>query len=135
MSVIYQYEEQQHSFNFPYQLEKSELSDDPKSSICGSIEAKEGDVIVAGSDGLFDNLYVSKIKEYIEQAERVGTQLSVTAAKLAIQAIEIGKNQQVYSPFASKARTHRILINGGKLDDTTVIVAKIKGSANLINLL
>lgn len=48
---------------------------------------------MAGSDGLFDNLYVTQIKEYIEQAERMGTQFSVTAAKLAIEAIEVGKSK------------------------------------------
>ena len=53
---IFEYVEQQHSFNFPYQLALPENGgDDPKLSICGTLEMREGDIIVAGSDGLYDN--------------------------------------------------------------------------------
>jgi hypothetical protein len=32
--------------------------DDPRKSICVSVDIQEGDIIVVGSDGLFDNIFV-----------------------------------------------------------------------------
>lgn len=53
---IFEYVEQQHSFNFPYQLALPKYGgDNPDLSICGTLELQEGDIIIAGSDGLYDN--------------------------------------------------------------------------------
>jgi hypothetical protein len=35
--------------------------DDPRHSICGSLDIKDGDIVVVGSDGLFDNIFVDEI--------------------------------------------------------------------------
>ena len=35
--------------------------DDPYHSICVNLDVKVGDIIVAGSDGLFDNIFVDEI--------------------------------------------------------------------------
>ena len=35
--------------------------DDPYDSICLGIKIKHGDIIVAGSDGLFDNVFADEI--------------------------------------------------------------------------
>lgn len=57
---MYQFKEQQHQFNFPFQLtRKGHGGDDPYQSICEDFITEENDIVVVGSDGLFDNVFVS----------------------------------------------------------------------------
>lgn len=46
--------------------------------------------------------------------------------KLAKLGITRGENPKFNSPFAQRAKQNKINYTGGKLDDTTVIVAKIE---------
>jgi hypothetical protein len=32
--------------------------DDPRKAICVAIDVQEGDIVVVGSDGLFDNIFL-----------------------------------------------------------------------------
>jgi serine/threonine protein phosphatase PrpC len=60
---IYESVEQQHSFNYPFQLAIDKNGgDDPSNAICASLELKQGDILVLGSDGIFDNIYVHEVK-------------------------------------------------------------------------
>ncbi|KAL2348485.1 hypothetical protein Fmac_002485 [Flemingia macrophylla] len=59
--TIFQSPVQPHDFNFTYQLESGNGADLPSSGEVFSIPVASGDVIVAGTDGLFDNLYNSEI--------------------------------------------------------------------------
>jgi hypothetical protein len=57
--IIFQFKEQQHGFNFPFQLSMKKFKgDDPYDSICIDIIVKKGDIVVVGSDGFFDNIFV-----------------------------------------------------------------------------
>ena len=77
---IFEYVEQQHSFNFPYQLALPENGgDDPKLSICGTLEMREGDIIVAGSDGLYDNFEFHEVLEWVRKADKNGTLFTTLA--------------------------------------------------------
>ncbi|XP_059623880.1 probable protein phosphatase 2C 55 isoform X2 [Cornus florida] len=62
--VVYQSPVQQRRFNCPYQLGKS--SDSPSSAQELTYSVKLEDVIVAGSDGLFDNMHTSEIEELVK---------------------------------------------------------------------
>ena len=60
--------EQQHEFNFPYQLaQKKYNGDDPRDSICIGIDIKANDIIVVGSDGFFDNVYEDEVLLNIQE--------------------------------------------------------------------
>ena len=48
--------EQQHEFNTPYQI--GALGDGLDQTDIGSLIIKNGDIILMGTDGLFDNLYI-----------------------------------------------------------------------------
>lgn len=48
-------------------------------------------------------------------------------------AIERGKNTSFDSPFAQRARRNKLSYEGGKLDDTTVIVAEVRRRKEKIN--
>ncbi|KAJ4849329.1 hypothetical protein Tsubulata_032436 [Turnera subulata] len=53
---------QQHHFNCPYQLKKG-----GEARVCeGEVEVEGGDVVVAGSDGLLDNLFVEEKERILE---------------------------------------------------------------------
>lgn len=68
---IFQFVEQQHSFNFPFQLAMSQYGgDDPHHSICGNIRVQPGDIVVVGSDGLFDNVQFTKVLDEVEKADK-----------------------------------------------------------------
>jgi len=75
--------EQQHSFNAPYQLANIPIGLQPSSSSFGGSQRKfwkdkasdavlyqtsikEGDIIIGGTDGLFDNLYSHEILNIID---------------------------------------------------------------------
>lgn len=58
--LVNKFAEQQHGFNFPFQLARTELNqgDDPESAITVELPVEKDDIIIVGSDGLFDNLHV-----------------------------------------------------------------------------
>ncbi|KAJ2663788.1 hypothetical protein IW148_002346 [Coemansia sp. RSA 1199] len=65
--MVYRTEEQQHSFNFPYQLGTEAHSDTPSDAQVFRLKIQKGDVIIVGSDGVFDNLFDEDILEEVNQ--------------------------------------------------------------------
>ncbi|KAJ1817949.1 hypothetical protein LPJ56_003950 [Coemansia sp. RSA 2599] len=65
--MVYRTEEQQHSFNFPYQLSTETHSDRPSDAQVFRLKIQKGDVIIVGSDGVFDNLFDEDILEEVNQ--------------------------------------------------------------------
>jgi protein phosphatase PTC7 len=55
-SIIFESEPQQRRFNYPYQLGWGDNGDHPKVAISKSHDVRDGDLVVLGSDGLFDNV-------------------------------------------------------------------------------
>ncbi|XP_019432833.1 PREDICTED: probable protein phosphatase 2C 55 [Lupinus angustifolius] len=121
---------QQHDFNFTYQLECGSNGDLPSSGQVFTIPVAPGDVIIAGTDGLFDNLYNNEITAVVVQATRAGFSPQVTAQKIAALARlrALDKNRQ--TPFSTAAQDAGFRYYGGKLDDTTVVVSFITGSGD-----
>ncbi|XP_058185877.1 probable protein phosphatase 2C 55 [Rhododendron vialii] len=86
------------------------------------LEEEAGDIVVAGTDGLLDNMHPSEIEEIIrpclaEDTDSDPQQLAESIANLALY-------KYADTPYARAARKaghrHR---RGGKVDDVTVIVA------------
>ncbi|EPS61381.1 hypothetical protein M569_13414, partial [Genlisea aurea] len=122
---------QQHGFNFPYQLERSKMGDLPSSAQVFKIPVEAGDVIVAGSDGLFDNLYSREIAAIIvgEAAKgEEGLSPEATAEKIAWFARERALDTKSETPFSVAAQQAGFTYYGGKLDDLTVIVSFVSSS-------
>ena len=42
--------------------------DDPRKAICVAIYIQEGDIVIVGSDGLFDNIFFDEILVTVEDA-------------------------------------------------------------------
>ena len=62
--VVYMSAEQSHSLDYPYQLGTGS-ADTPKDSIRCLIPVEKGDLVVMGSDGIFDNLYPEQIVDFM----------------------------------------------------------------------
>lgn len=93
-----------------------------------TIPVAPGDVIVAGTDGLFDNLYNNEITAVVVHATRAGFSPQVTAQKIAALARQRALDKDRQTPFSTAAQDAGFRYYGGKLDDTTVVVSYIRGS-------
>ncbi|KAG8632509.1 hypothetical protein MANES_18G028900v8 [Manihot esculenta] len=122
---------QQHDFNFTYQLESGNNGDLPSSGQVFTIAVAPGDVIVAGTDGLFDNLYNNEITAVVVHATRAGLGPQVTAQKIAALARQRAQDKDRQTPFSTAAQDAGFRYYGGKLDDITVVVSYITSSEDV----
>ena len=88
----------------------------------------DNDIIVMGSDGVFDNLYDRDVAECVQKnmegANLKGIQ--ETADCLSKKSVEFGHRTDYVSPFCKGAReSGRNYPPQGKLDDVSVVVAQI----------
>lgn len=95
-----------------------------------TIPVAPGDIIIAGTDGLFDNLYNNEVTAVVVHAVRAGFGPQVTAQKIAALARQraVDKNRQ--TPFSTAAQDAGFRYYGGKLDDITVVVSYITSLSN-----
>ncbi|CAK9142820.1 unnamed protein product [Ilex paraguariensis] len=121
---------QQHDFNFTYQLESGNGGDLPSSGQVFTIPVAPGDVIIAGTDGLFDNLYNNDITAVVVHAMRAGLGPQVTAQKIAALARQRAQDKNRQTPFSAAAQDAGFRYYGGKLDDITVVVSYISSADN-----
>jgi len=119
--IIFRSKEQQHSFNFPYQLGTGS-ADMPAHAVSITVNIQPGDLIIVGTDGLWDNLYDDEIVEIAVQTSEPMT----IAQHIARHAHETASSKTVVSPFAKSARENGYpLATGGKMDDISVVVARV----------
>ncbi|KAL3612317.1 hypothetical protein D5086_003337 [Populus alba] len=124
--LVYRSPTQQNYFNCPFSLGNwVGEGKRPVSVFLGEFDVEQGDIVVAGSDGVFDNLFGSEIEEILQESEgRPWPQdLAWTIATVA----SMNSTSEEYdSPFAIAAESEGIEHVGGKIDDITVIVAVIE---------
>eukprot|EP00922_Rhytidocystis_sp_ex-Travisia-forbesii_P004665 GHVS01006871.1.p1 GENE.GHVS01006871.1~~GHVS01006871.1.p1 ORF type:complete len:1183 (-),score=193.29 GHVS01006871.1:586-4134(-) len=158
MSCVYRTREQQHQFNCPFQLsrlpEPSQFADllaqgkerlvrvlqnnammpqdTPEMAACVSIGVKEGDLILVGTDGLFDNLFDYEICQLANLAlspydsivlhdKTLVTSAYSVARALGEAASYRSRDPRARTPFMRHARQSGANYLGGKLDDITVV--------------
>ncbi|GAA5812476.1 hypothetical protein MFLAVUS_005932 [Mucor flavus] len=129
---IFRSEEQQHSFNFPYQLGTASF-DSPADAQQFTVKIEEGDIVILGSDGLFDNLYDDEILEEVQNCIDQEDPSLIQAAPqtisdaLAHRAKIVSEDpDNPSSPFQVRAMHEGLYYQGGKADDISVIVAIVK---------
>ncbi|KAH0477671.1 MAG: hypothetical protein KVP17_001728 [Porospora cf. gigantea B] len=152
--------EQQHMWNCPYQLsniptekdfpslirhgkeklvglfKKGPVVKEDTPSMCTTfrVPVEEGDLIIMGSDGLFDNLFDHEIVGLCNlclsprEADALHdwvlhTPAQVLATALADAADFKSRDPGCRTPFAQNARKQGLLYSGGKLDDISVVVS------------
>ncbi|KAG5684792.1 hypothetical protein PVAND_014005 [Polypedilum vanderplanki] len=138
--VYYKSKDLQHGFNWPYQLAfEDEYTDDPLVGHTVQFQLKPHDIIIIGSDGLFDNLFEEAILSYVNQETHYlksfthdeYDEVAKNIAKiLTFEAKLIGEARfgSIVSPFSEEINDVGFLdfkVYAGKNDDTTVFVAII----------
>ncbi|KAL1208649.1 putative protein phosphatase 2C 80 [Cardamine amara subsp. amara] len=124
-TTVFQSPVQQHGFNFTYQLESGNSGDVPSSGQVFTIDVESGDVIVAGTDGVYDNLYNEEITGVVVSAVRAGLDPKATAQKIADLARQRALDRKRQSPFSAAAQEAGFRYYGGKLDDITAVVSYV----------
>ncbi|KEP67347.1 UNVERIFIED_CONTAM: serine/threonine specific protein phosphatase [Hammondia hammondi] len=158
MTCAHRSQEQQHQFNCPFQLaclpQPSEYGalvaqgkgmlirvlrnasvlpqDTPEMAQVYSVHAQEGDLVLLGTDGVFDNLFDHEICALANlalspyEAEILGdpnktTSAQAVAAAVAEAAAHKSRNPTAKTPFMKHARRAKTHFMGGKMDDITVV--------------
>ncbi|XP_039789331.1 putative protein phosphatase 2C 24 [Panicum virgatum] len=126
---------QQHHFNCPYQLSSSpdgiRVAD---AAAVGEVPAKEGDVVVVGTDGLFDNVTDDELERIVRLGTALGFSPRHLAEVMAGFAFEAARCADRDTPFSVLARSDRgeAFPACGKPDDITVVVAYIVGASHYV---
>jgi protein phosphatase PTC7 len=131
--VVFQSEMKTWQFNTPYQLtgppkgfpKGFAIGDQPESSAMGKVQVEPGDVVVLGSDGLWDNLFPQQIADIVSAANAEGKTSCEIADILKQVAFATSLDRDVTSPIQVEAQQHGKLYKGGKPDDITVVVARV----------
>ncbi|ELT91716.1 hypothetical protein CAPTEDRAFT_166817 [Capitella teleta] len=131
--VVHRSEEQQHYFNTPFQLsvappvlQGSVLNDSPQVADSTMFDVLDGDVILLGTDGLFDNLSDDMILHHIRRLkDHKSESVQNVANGLVKDAHRKGFDPDYNSPFAQHAADNGFHFEGGKPDDVTVILSKV----------
>ncbi|KAM6573904.1 hypothetical protein CsatA_022231 [Cannabis sativa] len=118
--LVYRSKTQLVEFNVPYQLGNSEGYDTPDSAGTMEITVVPKDVIVLGTDGLFDNMFVSDIEDVLKMFFSMGSAFWLAEFSRRYSLMKDRK-----SPFSEAATKAGRSYTGGKFDDITVIVARI----------
>jgi len=121
---IFHSTEQIHSFNFPYQLGcHKRPAETPRDAREDKFAVKSGDVVVVGTDGLFDNLFPDEIIETLQAHSTLDAQQ--LAERLARRARDKSLHRLCETPFSREANRWGMRYSGGKPDDISVLVAHI----------
>ena len=136
--VVYKSQEQQHAFNTPYQIGAQVSGITSRSAVSVTIPLKQGDIVVCGTDGLFDNLFLNDVCQlvgkYLESARgfkschgRSVAEQTHEAKKLAeyvtLAAVSASMHPGKRSPFSTQCVKAGYDAHGGKGDDITTVIS------------
>lgn len=121
----YKTKEQQFSFNFPYQL-GARSSNKAEDADVVSIPVQPNDIIILGTDGLFDNLDDARIIKIVYDTVMANSLESLNVSSLsraiANEAFKVSQDPDAVTPFTIGSNYR---FRGGKPDDITVLVSRI----------
>jgi len=138
-SVMYKQEAQTHFFNCPKQLAKlpsnskqftGSCNDLPSDGAPYQMRLRDGDVIIAYTDGLSDNVFSSEMASMCSLISRAGGtddyQVQAIADTMVTYSRSCMVNKTRVSPFERRGAREGMYFRGGKLDDVTVIVVLVR---------
>ncbi|KAL7791006.1 phosphatase 2C-like domain-containing protein [Trichoderma ceciliae] len=138
--VVFKTTEQWHWFDCPRQLGTNSPDTPRQNAVVDTIDLEEGDVVLAMSDGVIDNLWGHEIATSVFQSikdweagkgadgqgDRIGGRnggMAVVAQDLVAAAKVIALDPYAESPFMEHAIEEGLASEGGKLDDISVVAA------------
>ncbi|KAK7992541.1 protein phosphatase [Apiospora saccharicola] len=136
--MVYKTTEQWHWFDCPRQLGTNSPDTPNENAVMETVELKEGDVVLAMSDGVIDNLWSHEIVENVSasverwetgQGGQAGGNrkhganggMDFVAEELMKAAKVIALDPFAESPFMERAIDEGLASEGGKLDDISVV--------------
>lgn len=136
--VVFSTKEQWHYFDCPRQLGTNSPDTPEENAVLDTVSVQEGDLVLAMSDGVTDNLWEHEISANVLGSFRkwldthadensppqgVSTDgMKFLAQELVLAARQIAEDPFAESPFMEKAVDEGLAIEGGKLDDISVVV-------------
>ncbi|CAL4965448.1 unnamed protein product [Urochloa decumbens] len=131
--VMFSIYPQEHYFDCPYQISSEAVGQTYQDAVVCSVNLMEGDTIVSGSDGLFDNIFDQEIISIVSESPGVDEAAKALAELARKHSVDVTFD----SPYSIEARSRgfdvpwwkKLLgakLIGGKMDDITVVVAKVK---------
>lgn len=90
------------------------------------MRVKEGDIVLLGSDGLFDNIFDHDIVDIINHCSTPTPNAQKIADELMKRAREVAEDSRGVSPFQDRAIQEGFYYQGGKVDDVTIVVGVVK---------
>lgn len=138
-SVLFKTTEQWHWFDCPRQLGTNSPDTPENDAQVDKVVIEEDDIVLAMSDGVVDNLWEHEVvenvvqslekwqssdehataKEKVEEGEAAG--MRFVARQLVKAARKIAEDPFAESPFMERAVEEGLSIEGGKLDDISVV--------------
>lgn len=139
-NMLYRQPSQTHFFNCPKQLTKLPANsgrrfpracvDSPSEASTHQVKLRDGDIIVAYTDGLSDNVFPDDMATICLLASRAGGSEDVRVQAIADRMVHYARlcmdSKDRVSPFERDAARQGMFFRGGKPDDVTVIVALVK---------
>ncbi|KZF26140.1 rRNA-processing protein UTP23 [Xylona heveae TC161] len=141
--IIFKTIEQWHWFDCPRQLGTNSPDTPRENAVMDKIEIEEGDVVLALSDGVVDNLWQHEVLESVIDSLRrwdaraqdsdpedyenePGAGMQFVAKELMKAARKIAQDPFAESPFMERAVEEGLAMEGGKLDDISVVAGLCK---------
>ncbi|GMH33475.1 hypothetical protein BSKO_01309 [Bryopsis sp. KO-2023] len=122
--VTFRTPQQEHEFGCPYALGHHKHAASPNDAMLESLQLYPGDTIVMGSDGLFDNVFVSEVVKQVKTFREEGKGPQALVHKLTEIAHVSSTDNAIDTPY-SRGYTDffDLAMSGGKPDDITILVA------------
>ena len=134
--------DQEHGFNWPYQINLKNFNAVANNLDEISASVREGDIIIAATDGVFDNLFdtelqakVSELLPFLCGEDPSAAQASIghLAKEIAENAFAIGQkggDPNVLTPFGYKSADDYMgrgkAFAGGKIDDVAIVCGVVR---------
>ena len=125
--VLFRSAHQEHRFGCPFQISHENSTDtfsEAQSYYIGGLQ--KGDMAIAGSDGLFDNVRLETLMDIsVEQMKKKSSPQQIAMA-LVKEAFENSINKKIDTPYSlSATEEFSLIFRGGKKDDIVVVVAQL----------
>lgn len=128
--IIYKTKEQWHWFDCPRQLGTNSPDTPKDNAVVDTVDIQEGDVVLAVSDGVSDNLWENEVCQTVcdsvtkwkEGADGSEDGMVYVARELMNAARVIAQDPFAESPFMERAVEEGLPMEGGKMDDISVVV-------------
>ncbi|KAK4099757.1 hypothetical protein N658DRAFT_560092 [Parathielavia hyrcaniae] len=122
--MVYKSAEQWHWFDCPRQLGTNSPDTPRECAVVDAVALREGDVVLAMSDGVIDNLWAHEIVDRVcDSLESSSGMMGFVAEELMEAARAIAVDPFAESPFMEHAIEEGLASVGGKLDDISVVAA------------